>query len=875
MIGFSQIKGKINTDLILLVSLVGFVVLASHFKLTLLYGITFTFASISMFLILRIFGYTAAIVTGLIAIFFAIFFSNSPYYAIIMLVEIVFVGAFFLRGRKAKMFFVDFFFWILIGIVLLFMFCRESLSGSALYFQICKDVANGLFNVLVADMLLAYFPFYKFVKNNRISKNNVSVHQFLSQITILTILVPFFISVITNTLNTFEVIKKDLVQISETRVNRIENDLLQLEKANGSSDVNQIEEIIWRNKNQDIDIIVYDNKNRVVSSTVVMDFDPNKYEIRKISSNVFEALPVANNDMQPITRWDDAVYFYTRDTGSYRIMLQYPIAGYQQQIFNISLDQLKYLLILAVSAILFVMAVSRMLTNNLRQLTTITTGLPQKLRSLENIEWPQGTISELRILSKNLKKMADKLKELFQESIEMNRILREQTSRLKESEDKLHKLAFYDSLTYLPNRYFFQKYVRELIRNNHDQKIAIIFIDLNQFKQINDTLGHDAGDTLLKATGNKLKKLQEDNRQVFRLGGDEFVVVHSVDNRDEINKTLDMIVKEFLSYYTIAGQNHYITASIGVSVYPEDGKDLDTLVKYADIAMYISKEKGGNTVQFFNESMKNKFQERLEIENALRTAVDKNRFEQFYQPKTMAGKITSIEALIRWNDPILGVVSPGVFIDVAEEIGLISKIDEWSLIQACRQNKQWQLENLLHVPISVNLSAKHFQQDYLVSMVKKALHDSRLDPKYLKLEITESVFIKDQQHVADRIRNLKDLGVQISIDDFGKGYSSLYQLLKLPIDEIKIDRQFIHNIDKDEKKGLLVKSIFDIAHGLQLNVVAEGVETWDECQVHVKMGCDEIQGYLFSRPINKVDMVEFIQNKKSIKFKEAVIGEVE
>lgn len=872
MIGFSQIKGKINTDVILLVTLVGFVLLASQFKLTLLYGISFTFASISMFLILRIFGYTTAIVTGLITFFIALFFSNSPYYAIIMLLEVVFVGAFFLRGRKAKMFFVDFFFWIFIGIALLFLFCRESLSGSALYFQICKDVANGLFNVLVADMLLAYFPFYKFVKNNRISKNNVSVHQFLSQITILTILVPFFISVFTNTMNTFEVIKKDLVQNSETRVNRIENDLIQL---NGSGDVNQIEEIIWRNKNEDIDIILFDNKNHVISTTALMDFNPNKYEIREISPNVFEALPVANNDMQPIKRWDNAFYFYTRDTGSYRIMLQYPIAGYQQQIFNISLDQLKYLLILAVSAILFVMAVSRMLTNNLRQLTTITTGLPQKLRSLENIEWPQGTISELRILSKNLKKMADKLKELFQESIEMNRILREQTSRLKESEDKLHKLAFYDSLTYLPNRYFFQKYVRELIRNNHDQKIAIIFIDLNQFKQINDTLGHDAGDTLLKATGNKLKKLQEDTRQVFRLGGDEFVVVHTVDNRDEIHKTLDMIVKEFSSYYTIAGQNHYITASIGVSVFPDDGEDLDTLVKYADIAMYMSKEKGGNTVQFFNESMKNKFQERLEIENALRTAVDKDRFEQYYQPKTMAGKITSIEALIRWNDPILGMVSPGVFIDVAEEIGLISKIDEWSLVQACRQNKQWQLENLLHVPISVNLSAKHFQQDYLVSMVKEALHDSGLEPKYLKLEITESVFITNQQRVADRIRNLKELGVQISIDDFGKGYSSLYQLLKLPIDEIKIDRQFIHNIDKEEKKALLVKSIFDIAHGLKLNVVAEGVETWDECEILVNMGCDEIQGYLFSRPINKVDMVEFIHNKNSIKFKEAVIGEID
>src|SRR5690606_2617736 len=240
-----------------------------------------------------------------------------------------------------------------------------------------------------------------------------------------------------------------------------------------------------------------------------------------------------------------------------------------------------------------------------------------------------------------------------------------------ESEDKLHKLAFYDSLTFLPNRYFFQKYVRELIRKESGQQITIIFLDLNQFKQINDTLGHDAGDMLLKLTGRKLMKLQEEYRQVFRLGGDEFVVVHTARNREEINKTLQMIVKEFSTYFTIAGQDQYITASIGVSVYPDDGEDLDTLVKYADIAMYMSKDKGGNTVQFFDESMKYKFQERLVIENALRTALNNGGFEQYYQPKVSRSTITGVEALLRWNDPQLGSVSPAVFIEVAEDIGLI------------------------------------------------------------------------------------------------------------------------------------------------------------------------------------------------------------
>lgn len=873
MIGFTRIKSMIHTDKILLVVLMGLVLLASQFNLTLLYGITFTFASIFMFLVLRIYGYLAAIVTGVIAIFYGEFYSGSSYHTIIMFVETCFVGAFFLRNRKAKMFFVDAFFWFFIGIALLYFTFQGSLSGTALYFIICKVVANGLLNVLIADMLLAYFPFYKFVKNNRINKNNVSVHQFLSQITIFTILVPFFISVITNTLNTFEVIKSDIVGAGETRVNRIENELFQLEQNHGNLNVLQIEEVLSRNKNPESNIIVLDQENNVVAATASLQLNLNDYEIKEITSNLFEALPIKEDDLSPMTKWMDAFYFYKKDTNSFQIVLQYPIAQYQQQIFRISLDQLKYLLLLAISAIIFVTAISRLLTNNLRQLTKITTGLPQKLHSSEVIQWPQGSISELRLLSKNLKKMGDKLKEQFQESIEMNHILREQTARLKESEDKLHKLAFYDSLTSLPNRYFFQKYVRELIRRDLSQKIAIIFLDLNQFKQINDTLGHEEGDKLLKVTGKKLMKLQEENRQVFRLGGDEFVVVHSINRNEELDKTLQMIVREFSSYFTLVGQEHYITASIGVSMYPDDGEDLDTLVKSADIAMYNSKEKGGNTVQFFDESMKYKFEERIAIETALRVAVDKEGFEQYYQPKTLAGKITGIEALLRWNDPQLGTVNPGVFIEVAEEIGLIPQIDEWSLIKACRQNKQWQLENLLHVPISVNLSAKHFQQNYLVSMVKKALDDSGLEPSYLKLEITESVFISDQHQVAVQIRKLKELGVHISIDDFGKGYSSLYQLLQLPIDEIKIDRQFIANINNNDKKALMVKSIFDIAHGLKLNVVAEGVETWEECDILLNMGCDEIQGFLFSRPISKDDMDAFILNNKELQTEKSIKGE--
>lgn len=868
MTGYKPIIRKFNSEIVLLLALMGLVFLASNEKLTFIYGITFTFSSVFMFLILRIYGLTATIVTGVIAILFVPEDFSSVHYSIVVLIESVFVGLFFVGKRKSKMFFVDALFWLLGGALLLFFIYRPAIAGNALYFQISKDILNGLTNVLIADMLLAYFPFYKLVKSKRISKNNVSIHQFISHITIFSILVPFFISLVANTLYTYETISEDLVTKADARATRIEKEVrgrIGEELETSSNEViRQLEDIIAYNKSIENDIIIVNDKNHIIASSLsmaeaTMGYNLQEdYRLKEVSSNLYEGFPIINETIHPIVQWAEGSYFYVKQVGSYQVVLKFPIAQYQEEIFIVALDQLKYLFLFAIGIIILVAAVSRMLTNNIKQLTTITTGLPQKLRNLEIIDWPQSTIAELRVLSKNLRKMADKLKEQFQESIEMNAVLSEQTAQLRESEEKLHRLAFYDGLTSLPNRYYFQKYVRELIRSTNNKHIAIIFIDLNQFKQINDTLGHDEGDRLLKITANKLKKLQQDNREVFRLGGDEFVIVHYMDYKEEVKNTLELVLKEFSTYFEIGGLAHYITASVGVSMYPDDGDDLDTLVKYADIAMYMSKEQGGNIVQFFDQSMKDKFQSRLIIENALRAVVEKGNFEQFYQPKTLAGKVTSIEALLRWNDPKLGPVSPGLFIPIAEEIGLISQIDDWSLVRACVQNKLWQDEGILSVPISVNISATHFQQDYLVSMVKKALDISGLEPQFLKLEITESVFIKDPQHVAIVITDLKKLGVQISIDDFGKGYSSLYQLLKLPIDEIKIDRQFIQNIDQNEKQELLVKSIFDIAHGLRLNVVAEGVETEKESRLLVRMGCDEIQGYLYSPPLGKDEFVAFL-----------------
>ncbi|RFU71479.1 EAL domain-containing protein [Peribacillus saganii] len=880
MFAFKNFVPRLNSENFLLLALVGLVLFTSGIRLTWVYGITFTFTSIFLFLLLRLFGHTLAILSGLVALLFVPDDNISLAYQFVLVLEVMFVGAFFYRGRKAKMFFVDVLFWFTIGLASVFFLYRTGLSGDALYFQICKDIINSFFNVLMADMLLAYFPFYKLMKSIKLNKNNVSIHQFLTHVTLISILVPFFISVATNVLNVHEFIARDLVKQAENKTDRIAKEMLLLDEddlqnlsLNDNLLLKDLGELAERNKSQEYDLIILNPRNKVIASSsssvsVKKEYDWHlNYEVNKVSNDFYEALPKGRNDVMPISKWAEGKYIYVKtiDSLSMKIMIQFPIIQFQNQIYNDFLDLLVFSLLFAFCTVILAMAVSRIFMNSLKQLTIATTGLPQKLIQFETVEWPQSNVSELRLLTHNLMKMAAKLTDLFQESNEMNRQLTDQTTKLKESEDKLHQLAFYDVLTRLPNRLHFQNYVNNLIVKNGAKHIAIIFIDLNQFKRINDTLGHYAGDELLQMTANKLSILRNNKREVFRLGGDEFVVVHSAENQAEVTYTVEEILKEFSAFFPIQGQRLYITASVGISMFPQDGKDLDTLVKCADTAMYISKEKGGTVPQFFNESMRNRFQERLLIENALRQAVDTGDFELYYQPKIKSGKVSSMEALIRWQDPVLGFVSPGTFIPIAEEIGLILQIDEWSLIEACKQNKKWQDEGLIHVPISANLSAKHFQHDFLIALIEKTLNESGMDPKYLKLEITESVFIKNPKHVAEVIHKLKSLGVLISIDDFGKGYSSLSQLLQLPIDEIKIDRQFIKDIDQHYKKELLVKSIFDIAHGLRLNVVAEGVETENERELLVQLGCDELQGYLFSPPVSRRDMEKFLCRKVEVR----------
>jgi diguanylate cyclase (GGDEF)-like protein/PAS domain S-box-containing protein len=424
----------------------------------------------------------------------------------------------------------------------------------------------------------------------------------------------------------------------------------------------------------------------------------------------------------------------------------------------------------------------------------------------------------------------------------------------KQSEEQLRYLADHDALTGLPNRTLLEERMRQAIlraQRNHD-RVAILFVDLDRFKVINDTLGHHAGDLLLQEAADRLRKRLRETDTIARQGGDEFVVmVEQFTDTQYLSAVAAKIMEALSQPFFLMDQECHISASIGISVYPEDGAELHTLMKNADAAMYRAKEHGKNTFQFYAANSNVHSFERLSLENSLRRAVERNEFVLHYQPKidVLTDQIVGAEALVRWNNPDLGLVPPAQFIPLAEETGLIIPIGAWALEEACRQNRAWQREGLPKIGVAVNLSARQFRDEGLHETVADALSNSGLLPEYLELEITESMIMQNADRASALLQRFRDMGTLLSIDDFGTGYSSLGYLKSFPIDAVKIDRSFVRDIPNNADDVAITKAIIAMAHSLKLKVVAEGVENVEQLEFLRENKCDLIQGYLFSKPL--------------------------
>lgn len=450
-----------------------------------------------------------------------------------------------------------------------------------------------------------------------------------------------------------------------------------------------------------------------------------------------------------------------------------------------------------------------------------------------------------------------KEKRRYKEQLEI--LLRQRTA-------EVDRLAYYDTITQLPNRALFEDRLTQAVAvaKSERQTFGVLFISFDQFKKVNDTLGHEAGDYLLCEFAKRLKSCVGETDTVARFGTDEFAVLQTpIVDANEIVETIGSLSQVLKFAFEVREQELFATASVGVSLFPYDAGDAQTLMKNAGAALYKAKRSGGANYQFYTADMHSLAARRLALETKLRRALQNQEFLVHYQPRVSVDSlaITGVEALVRWQDPQLGLVPPSEFIPLAEDTGLIVPIGEWVLRNACLQARGWQDAGFAPMQMAVNISARQFQEQDLAETVVRILDETRLAPQYLELEVTESSIVQNPEFAASVLTRLKGMGVKISIDDFGTGYSSLASLKRLPIDALKIDRSFVRDATTEPDDASLVMAIITLAHNLRLKVIAEGVETEEQLRFLHLLRCNEIQGYLFSRPLPAEALVRLLDSQ--------------
>jgi diguanylate cyclase len=452
------------------------------------------------------------------------------------------------------------------------------------------------------------------------------------------------------------------------------------------------------------------------------------------------------------------------------------------------------------------------------------------------------------------------------ESLEL--VVTDRTSGLEAANRQLRHLASHDALTGLPNRMLLNDRIAQAIAHSqrHSQEFAVLVIDLDRFKLINDSLGHRAGDELLREVAQRLKSAVRAVDTTARLGGDEFVILLDGPlTHAEAVEIGTRAIKVMEPSMRLLGIDVHISSSIGIAFYPRDGASVDTLLARADAAMYSAKERGRNNLQCYAEGMSTMTQDRVKFESELHEALRNKQFELHYQPKvdTLTGRVNSAEALIRWRHPQRGLVPPNEFISIADECGLLDAIGEWVLFEACRQAKAWQCEGLPSLRIAVNLAPSQFRLANLVDQIRRALEASGLNPQLLEVELTETAVMSDAEESIQILEAISRMGVLVSVDDFGTGYSSMSYLRRFPIDKLKIDRCFIDQMTRRPEDASIVQAIISLAHSLHLKVIAEGVETPEQLALLAELGCDQYQGFHFSPALEPTQFLAFVKQSRA------------
>jgi diguanylate cyclase (GGDEF)-like protein/PAS domain S-box-containing protein len=442
-------------------------------------------------------------------------------------------------------------------------------------------------------------------------------------------------------------------------------------------------------------------------------------------------------------------------------------------------------------------------------------------------------------------------------------------SQNKQTQEKLNHLAYHDALTDLPNQVLFKDRLKQAIALSHrnDQMQAVLLLNVDRFKTINDSLGYTAGDRLLQSVAQRLASCVRESDTVARFGADEFAILLTQITRAQDAANVARAIKHSLDQaFLFDDQEIFVSSSIGISLYPADGRDTAGLLKTAGVALDGAKDKGGNRYQFYTAGGTTRALKQLVLENNLRPGLERSEFFIQYQPQVAIKDfhLVGMEALVRWQHPSLGLLYPNEFITLAEESGMIISLGDWILRTACAQNKAWQDAGLMPMRLSVNFSARQFQQPTFISDINQILKDTNLDPRWLELELTESSIMKDPEEAIGKLHELKLMGIKVAVDDFGTGYSSLNYLKRFPIDTLKIDKTFVSDVCKDPHDTSIVRAIINLGHALDLTVIAEGVETKDQLQYLTALGCDAVQGFLFSKPLSTKVFEELLMEQARV-----------
>lgn len=861
-----------------LIVCIGLATLGTHWVINFSYGAHMMFCSAFLFVILYLFGPYWSGAAVLIVCGISYFWLDGPSYLILICIEVILVSVVFSRKRKRFLFIWDGLFWLILGAPLAgtLYYLQTGIYSSDMFLQIAMVAMSGLLNGLLGDVIITYLPWRRLFP--QMKKRTIYLNQLLTHLSIVAVIGPFLLNMYLDSSQIQERVERDSLLFMQTQTQHIMNEMYRMEReSKGIQSKEMTEELVRNSADGAIKVGLFDENRRIASSTddnwfmkqyeMVLQnglqYISSRSDVDEVGSGLryaskfYRWIPAKERYNYETSRWNNGYYvLVTEITGPspHQIISALPISYYQHSTIMAYTNKFIVMFSFCVIATIISLFFNSYLMLSLNKLTKMTTDLPDKLKRQQVFAWPRTSIHEVAALVTNFKIMADRVVEMFLEMRRMNDQLIEQTEMLEQSEERLQQLAYYDTLTGLPNRYHFsldlERSLEQSLKQN--QTLAVMFIDLDRFKHVNDTLGHDVGDLLLTEVSRRLNQIFQESAQVTcaRLGGDEFVVVIRDVERMDVDTYAEMIIEKLSHGFHVQDHELFVAASIGVSLFPQDGDSLTSMLKHADMAMYVAKDKGGCCYQYYDQITEDYIPERMMLENHLRKALEREELLLYYQPLLDdKGTIIAAEALIRWEHPTHGFISPAQFIPLAEETGLIIPIGEWVLRAACMQHLEWVEKGLPKIQMSVNVSLRQFSNQDFVEVIDRVLEETGMDPAFLILEITEGYVQHNIDHAISVLGQLKERGIQIAIDDFGTGYSSLSRLHKLPIHILKLDQSFVRHLPTDKVNASIVKTVIQLSHSLDVAVAAEGIETDEELQFLQSQGCDKFQGFLFSRPI--------------------------